>query len=424
MNASISNSFVFTPPSQHLFPVEQLIADEKDNPKRWVSAFGVAERRFGETFDTSTHAAVIKMMMATLGPTPANMFNQVVPCDNGYAVTMKDEFQVYISQGELHQIAQASRFNGDDTEVVRAANFALAVFVKRKQSVGGYDSFEAALATTLEGETTFRCLKGMGVYGLCQYVSPSEMVGQGVVAVMGVRNKGSALVVDGVGQDHGQTLQIGKNYGFRMFAGPPRPSPLIDKAPASNKPEDIWRGFYQGAEGNCVTVSAIKAAMMRFGQSPRDIYRQVTEVEGGFEVIMRDSFRLTLTHDELGKARIASNFVGNDTALVEDANFLYAVSAIRAQLENNDFRARKSFDVAMETLNDGEMPGEALRRLGLIAYIRQSDIDELAQGAIGTLADNNHSVVVVNGAIDWYGEKQTLRSSPGKGLGLWALKLV
>lgn len=424
MNAPILNTPVLTSPSQHSFPAEQTIAPEKGSSERWVKAFDVAERRFGENFDTSTHAAVIKMMMAALGPTPADMFDQVMPSGNGYAVTMKDEFKVHVSQDELNQVAQASRFSGGDAETVRAANFALAVFVKRKQSVGGYASFEAALAKSLEGESTLRCLKGMGVYGLCQYVPPSEMVGEGVMAVMGVRNFGSALVVDGVGKDHGHPCQVGNSYGYRMFAGPPRSSRLVVQSPVSEKPTDIWGGFYQGVEGNCVTVSAIKAAMMRFGQSPRDIYRQITETPGGFDVTMRDSSRLTLTHEELRKAKSASNFVGSDTALLEDANFLYAVSAKRAQLENNDFRASESFDVAMATLNDRERPGQALRRLGLSAYIRESDVNELAQGAIGTLADHNHSVVVINGAFDLYGRKQDLASSRWMNTGFRALKLV
>lgn len=424
MNAPILNTPVFTPPPRHLFPTEQPTTPDKEKAKRWVSAFDVAERRFGEHFDTSTHAAVIKMMMATLGPKPNDMFDHVMPSGNGYHVVMKDEFKVHLSQDELNQVAQASRFSGDDAETVRAANFALAVFVKRKQSVGGYASFEAALAKTLEGETTLRCLKGMGVYGLCQYVPPSEMVGEGVMAVMGVRNFGSALVVDGVGKDHGNPCQVGNSYGYRMFAAPPRSSRLVDQSPASEKPKDIWGGFYQGQEGNCVTVSAIKAAMMRFGQDPRDIYRQVTVIPGGFDVTMRDSFRLTLSHEELRKARNASNFVGSDAALLENANFLYAVSAKRAQLENNDLRAGSSFDVSMETLNDGEMSGEALSRLGLSAYIRASDANELAQGAIGTLADGHHSVVVIDGAIDLFGMKQSLRSSSWVNKGLWALKLV
>ncbi|MCR4539954.1 hypothetical protein NUV89_16290 [Pseudomonas sp. 18.1.10] len=386
-----------------------------------VNAFSVGERRFGENFDASTHAAVIKMMMATLGPTPADMFDQVTRSGDGYDVTMKDEFKVRISQDELRQVAQASRFSGDDAEVVRAANFALAVFVKRKQSVGGYASFAAALAKTLQGETTLRCLQGMGVYGLSQYVPPNEMVAEGVVAVMGTHNFGSALLVDGVGHQGGFPLQVGNSYGYRLF---PSASRSRSAEAATEKPRDIWGGFYQGSNGNCVTVSAIKAAMMRFGQKPTDIFRQVKQVPNGYEVSMRDGYTLPLTHEELNKARQTSQLRGTDPALLEDANFLYAVSAKRAQLENNDFRAKQSFEVAMQTLNDGDFPGNALRRLGLFAYVRESSAEELAKGAIGTLAGIGHSVAVFDGALDLFGKKESLLSSSWMNNSLWAQKLV
>lgn len=104
--------------------------------------------------------------------------------------------------------------------------------------------------------------------------------------------------------------------------------------------------------------------------------------------------------------------------------FLYAVSAKRAQLENNDSRAGQGYAVALETLNDGETPGEALRRLGLFGYMRESTVEELANGAIGTLADRFHSVAVVNGAVDYYGQKHRLASSRWMNTGLRALKLA
>ncbi|WP_248731955.1 hypothetical protein [Pseudomonas sp. MWU13-2517] len=389
-----------------------------------VNPFKVAERRFGEHFDGSTHAAVIKLMMATLGPTPADMFNQVKPSGNGYDVTMKDEFKVHVTQDELRQTAQASRFYGDDYVAVRAANFALAVFVKRKQQVGDYAGFEAALAKTLQGETTLRCLQGMGVYGLSQHVPPSEMMGEGVVAVMGTRQFGSALVVGGVGSDNGRACQVDGRYGYRLFADKPRSGTAAHNVLAGQKPADIWSGFYQGQPGNCVTVSAIKAAMMRFGQRPQDIFRQVTATPGGYEVVMRDGLSLSLTHEELNQARAASGLAGSDQRLLGDANFLYAVSAKRAHLKNSDFRAGQSYQSALKALNDGEFPGQALRRLGLFGYIRESDVNELAKGAIGTLANSSHSVAVIEGMLDFYGQKHELASSGWMNTGFRALKLV
>ncbi|MCS4249553.1 hypothetical protein [Pseudomonas sp. BIGb0164] len=252
MNAPVLNAPAFASPPQYPFSAGQPSVPVAEKTTNWANAFNVAERRFGENFDGTSHAAVIKMMMATLGPTPADMFDQVTSSGSGYDVTMKDEFKVHVSQDELSQVAQASRFGGDDVEVVRAANFALAVFVKRKQSVGGYASFAAALAKTLQGETTLRCLQGMGVYGLSQYVSPGEMVGEGVVAVMGTHNFGSTLVVDGVGRRDGFPMPVGNRYGYRLFP--------------------VLRGRVR--LGQCPPVKSLRISGAAFIRAPMAIARQ------------------------------------------------------------------------------------------------------------------------------------------------------
>ncbi|WP_104902751.1 MULTISPECIES: hypothetical protein [Pseudomonas] len=405
-----------------VFPVKP--AGER--PADIASAFHASERRFGESFDCSSHAAVIKLMMMTFGQRPAAMFNELLPSGDGYDVTMKDEFKLHLSRQELQQASQASRFTGADSGVVKDANFMFAAFVKRKQLTGGYATFEAALAKTLEGETTQRCLQGMGVFGLSQFVPVSDMAGKGAVGVLETHNRGSALVREGVRHDGGTPRTADRGYGYVLFDDQLPPPSNRGAAPvvASVRPADIWSGFYQGVEGNCVTVSAIKAAMIRFGQDPRAIYKQVQITPTGFDVVMRDAFRLQLTHEEVRQAAAESNFHGNNRQLLNAAHFLYAVSAKRAQIENNDFRARQSYTTALQTLNDGEYPGEALRRLGLFGYVRESTVAELANGAIGTLADNWHSVAVIDGALDFYGKKQDLASSRWMSSGFRALKLV
>jgi len=320
-------------------------------------------------------------MMMTFGQRPAAMFNKLLPSGDGYDVTMKDEFKLHLSRQELQQASQASRFTGADSGVVKDANFMFAAFVKRKQLTGGYATFEAALAKTLEGETTQRCLQGMGVFGLSQFVPVSDMAGKGAVGVLETHNRGSALVREGVRHDGGTPRTADRGYGYVLFDDQLPPPSNRGAAPvvASVRPADIWSGFYQGVEGNCVTVSAIKAAMIRFGQDPRAIYKQVQITPTGFDVVMRDAFRLQLTHEEVRQAAAESNFHGNNRQLLNAAHFLYAVSAKRAQIENNDFRARQSYTTALQTLNDGEYPGEALRRLGLFGYVRESTVAELAQ---------------------------------------------
>ena len=392
-----------------------------------IDAFSVSQRRFGESFDCSTHAAVIKMMMMTFGQRLADMFDQIQPSGDGYSITMKDEFKVHLSRHELNQAAQASRFTGEDGESVATANVVFAAFVKRKQLTGGYSTFEAALARTIEGETAQRCLQGMGVFGLSSFVPVSELTGKDAVGVLETHNRGAALVSEGVMHDYGEQRHVDRGYGYTLFndrQSLPSDGWKVTHVAASMDSAKIWDGFYQGVQSNCVTVSAIKAAMMRFGQSPADIYKEVAATPTGYDVVMRDGVRVSVNHDELSRARRGALLRGSDQTLLDDANFLYAVSAKRAQLENNDFRGNQGFDVAMDTLNDGEWPGEALRRLGLFGYVRESDARELAAGAIGTLANSWHSVVVINGVLDLYGEKHDLGTSRWMNSGLRALKLV
>lgn len=405
-----------------------------EKPESILTALTVAQRSFGENFDCSTHAAVIKMMMMTFGVNPEDMFKDVKHSVDGYTITMKDDFKVQLTHEELQAATGSSKFAGSDSDVIKSANFMFAAFVKRKQLTNGNGSFNEALLKTLQGETTKRCLEGMGMYGHSQFVPVSHMQSQGSVGVVGSHNFGSDLVLGGIRYDGSKARSLDRTYGYMLFNDKSRPDSQVlndnktavnlSPVPVGIKPVDIWGGFYQGSDGNCVTVSAIKAAMMRFGQNPEGIFNSITETVDGYEVTMRDSFTLQLSHEELRKAKSGSDLKGNDQALLADANFLYAVSAKRAQLEDNDFRAKHSFEAAMQTLNDGEAPGEALRRLGLFGYIRASTTQELAGGAIGTLADNAHSVVVIDGAFDLYGRKYDLASSSWMNNGVWALKLV
>ncbi|WP_426132864.1 hypothetical protein [Pseudomonas sp. PWP3-1b2] len=174
------------------------------------------------------------------------------------------------------------------------------------------------------------------------------------------------------------------------------------------KPNDIFGGFRQGPDGNCVTVSAIKAAMHRFGQSPTDIYKAVTKVAGGYRVIMRDDFALGLTDHELRLGARGARFVGADREMLKDAQFLYAVSAKRAQMENNDGTASSSFYAAMRSLNDREDelgPGEGFLRLGLRKHMRTVSAHDLARGLVGMSNRAGHSAAVINGREELWGTR-------------------
>ncbi|WP_340051917.1 hypothetical protein [Pseudomonas proteolytica] len=405
-----------------------------NKPRDILNAFSATRRNFGECFDNSTHAAVIKLMMMTFGQSPHDMFEKVKAVGDGYEITMKDEFNVHVSAEELRMTAQASRFAGNDGMAVADANLVLAAFIKRKQLIGNHERFEDVLLKSLEGETTQNFLRGMGLMGFAQFVPATYMAARGALGVVETHNFGSAFVMDNTQHLYSEQRKVDKSYGFMLFNDKKTPdvspeiidekAPTLSSVPVGIRPANIWSGFYQGVEGNCVTVSAIKAAMMKFGQNPQGIYKKISATADGYEVVMRDGYKLNLTHDELNKAKVHSGLQGSNQSLLDDANFLYAVSAKRAQLENNDGRGNQSYEVAMDTLNDGEYPGSALRRLGLYAYIRESTVQELADGAIGTLADTHHSVTVVDGMFDMYGEKRSLAPSNWKGYFVRALKLV
>lgn len=174
------------------------------------------------------------------------------------------------------------------------------------------------------------------------------------------------------------------------------------------KADDIWGGFRQGPDGNCVTVSAIKAAMHKFGQSPTDIYKRVNETVRGYDITMRDGFNLTLTKPELAQASEAARFFGRDRGMLKDAQFLFAVSCKRAQIENNDGWAARSFGAAIRTLNNGEDEwgaGEGFLRLGLKGHMKIVPVSALANGQVGMVNRAFHSVAVIDGKEELWGRK-------------------
>ncbi|WP_241188860.1 hypothetical protein [Pseudomonas orientalis] len=190
------------------------------------------------------------------------------------------------------------------------------------------------------------------------------------------------------------------------------PGEFIKGTPANAgvKSGDIFKDFYQMTEGNCVTISAIKAAMTKFGHNPYGIYKSIHPNDAGYHIVMRDGFKLDITRDELEQARTAADFgADRPNDVLVNAQFLYAVSAKRAYHENNDGIGRQSFAAAMRSLNDGEYPGQALRRLGLKDFVAPASLEDFLGGAIGTVDNGAHSMAVVDGFLDVYGFKQPMR---------------
>ncbi|MGY2097688.1 hypothetical protein [Pseudomonas simiae] len=178
-----------------------------------------------------------------------------------------------------------------------------------------------------------------------------------------------------------------------------------DNSNPGKKPDNIWSGFSQGPDGNCVTVSSIKAAMMQFGQKPTDVFKEVRETGSGYDVTMRDGVKVSFTKDELRQAATQARFKGDDPQMITDANFMYAASAKRAQMENNDGTAGRSFQAAMNSLNDGEGSREGLNRLGLKGHYRPATDSDLRSSKVGTVEYGGHSMAVIDGRIELWGRR-------------------
>ncbi|WP_017738190.1 hypothetical protein [Pseudomonas sp. CBZ-4] len=194
-------------------------------------------------------------------------------------------------------------------------------------------------------------------------------------------------------------------YNYRTDTGKPGEIPSTEFG-AGN----IWSGFRQGPNGSCVTVSAIKAAMMRYGKNPQDIFRSVTDLGDRYDVTMKDGYNLQLTKQELQQAAQYARFEGDDPQMLTNANFLYAASAKRAMIEGNGLDddpnvSRRSFAHAMQSLNNGEMPHEALDRLGLEGLYYQTSSNSLANGQLGVVAYSGHSMAVIGGRIELWGRR-------------------
>eukprot|EP01034_Spumella_vulgaris_P009214 gene9214-11708_t len=100
--------------------IGELSTKRGKKPDDILNAFTATPRGFGECFDSSTHAAEVKV------------------AGDGYDITMKDEFKVHISKEELKLTSKASRFAGNDSSAIADANVVLAAFAKRKQQTGEY----------------------------------------------------------------------------------------------------------------------------------------------------------------------------------------------------------------------------------------------------------------------------------------------
>ncbi|WP_256678908.1 hypothetical protein [Pseudomonas sp. J380] len=121
---------------------------------------------------------------------------------------------------------------------------------------------------------------------------------------------------------------------------------------------------------------------------------------------MRDDFQLRLTDSELAQAAQGSRFIGPDKEMLKDAQFLFAVSAKRAQMEDKRWYGEQEFSCCHsqpEQWEDEWGPGEGFLRLGLRKHMRTVPVSALAGGQVGMCNRDKHSVAVINGREELWG---------------------
>lgn len=171
--------------------------------------------------------------------------------------------------------------------------------------------------------------------------------------------------------------------------------------------ERIIRAFRQLGEGNCVSIAIIKAGIDAFGVGR--VFDRV-EREGGYYVVLRDGFDLSLTPEEVATAGSRNGFrqLRDDDASSEIfryAQLAFAVMAKRAQLDGNDNHPPGSmtYEQAIDALNDGEHYSEGPRWIGLQHYVRPIGARFRFRYNACVAASPKHCFYISHGYEDQYG---------------------
>ncbi|WP_048725349.1 hypothetical protein [Pseudomonas fildesensis] len=192
----------------------------------------------------------------------------------------------------------------------------------------------------------------------------------------------------------------------------------LSKKHSKEKPDDPLGGLffspstrhYSTTNPHSSHIAGIKLAMQHFGQSPADIFKEVTPLNAGFNITMRDGFKLFISHKELQLSKEGCQMLG-DGEVLKDATFLYAALVKRKQLESRNPAENANFSLAMRNTNEGEHASTILKLLGLKEHIKAVRSDELAaHGGMGiSVASSRESVFVVGGAEDFHGTPSRIR---------------
>lgn len=110
--------------------------------------------------------------------------------------------------------------------------------------------------------------------------------------------------------------------------------------------------------------------MMRFGQSPQDVFDKVAAAAEGYDITMKDGFSLHLSKEEWSRTAGVSRFTGGDSGIVMDANFILAAYVKRVQLSSTDPDKQRNFERALSAVMLNDTVYRALKGMGMIGFLR------------------------------------------------------
>ena len=164
---------------------------------------------------------------------------------------------------------------------------------------------------------------------------------------------------------------------------------------------DQLKSWRQTNEGNCASVAVIKSAVDRFDDK---VFKSVNKTEDGkgYNIEMRDGYKLRLSQAELDTATRSSRFrtISGENGLTAEqkkqgldfANFAYAAMAKRAA--NTRTGNVRSFQGALHDFENGYNPHNSANLLGLKDYVQNVNTRTLDNKDSVTAWSSRHAIFV------------------------------
>lgn len=136
---------------------------------------------------------------------------------------------------------------------------------------------------------------------------------------------------------------------------------------------DLLTAFHQTDRGNCVATAVIKSSLHHFGGQ---VLKSFTPNQaGGYDVVMRDGYKLSLTAEEMEAGATATHFESQENDTESYATLLFTSAAKRVQLEGHEGAA--TFGQALLSLNNGEKAEGVPHFLGLEEFVQPLELSQV-----------------------------------------------